>query len=488
MNIKIQNHMTRHSSTSLLRSQPHQAGLDETCLLALLDECRAKGQDLHSLLLFRREHLVLEAYWSPYGGNRIQIMHSVAKSFTSAAIGLALEEGRFTLADRVVSFFPEYLPPVVDEKLAAMTIEDLLTMRSGHGAEISGAVWRRINTSWIAEFFKVPVVHQPGTVYVYSSAASYMLSAILTKVTGETLHDFLRPRLFEPLGIEGETWDIGADGINPGGNGLTCKPVDLLKFGILYAQKGVWQGRRILSREWVDRTAQARSRYGDRGLGYGYHWHTGPSGEFYAAGLFGQMIAVFPALEMVVVVTSATPGPMPCMGQILPVLQKHITAAVQRGISDPRLADRLKEIAKPEMLISLAHPASAHIGTRSYEMLDNSLGVVGLTVALSGDSCVLSLDDRNGQHSIVMGIDRWIESETDIPGQDLHHGYKLQPACVVAGARWLDRDTLEMHWIFVETVFRDTVICRFSENQVSYARSVNVNSGPLSQPVLVGKG
>jgi len=101
--------------------------------------------------------------------------------------------------------------------------------------------------------------------------------------------------------------------------------------------------------------------------------------------------------------------------------------------------------------------------------------------------CVLSLTDRAGQHSVAMGMDRWIESKTDIPGQDLHHGYKLQPAKVVAGARWLDRDTLEMHWIFVETVFHDTVICRFSEKQISYARSVNVNSGLLAQPVLIGK-
>jgi len=139
----------------------------------------------------------------------------------------------------------------VDEKLAAMTVEDLLTMRTGHAGETSGAIWRGINASWIEEFFKIPVVHPPGAVYVYTSAASYMLSAIITRTTGETLHDYLKSRLLQPLGITGEHWDIGPDGINPGGNGLTCKTADILKFGVLHAQKGLWNGQRLLPESWV---------------------------------------------------------------------------------------------------------------------------------------------------------------------------------------------------------------------------------------------
>jgi hypothetical protein len=144
-------------------------------------------------------------------------------------------------------------------------------------------------------------------------------------------------------------------------------------------------------------------------------------------------------------------------------------------------------MARPEPLVSLAHPAPEHLGTHRYDMLDNKEGVSKLILTISGDSCTLGLKDRSGPHSITMGIGRWLAGQTDIPGQDLHHGYKLQPARVMAGARWLDRDTLEMSWIFLETVFRDTVVCNFSEGQISYARSVNVNSGPLSQTVLVGR-
>jgi CubicO group peptidase (beta-lactamase class C family) len=468
------------------RCAPHEAGLDETRLTALLEAIRAAGVDLHSILLLHRGQLVLENCAWPYGPDRRQVMHSIAKSFTSAAIGLALEEGRLTLDAKVVSFFPEYLPPVVDGKLAAMTVEDLLTMKSGHGAEISGSVWRRIKTSWIAEFFKVPVVHQPGTTYVYSSACSYMLSAILTRVTGQTLHDYLKPRLFAPLGIEGERWDIGSDGINPGGNGLTCKPMDLLKFGALYAQKGEWQGKRILPADWVERSVRPYSDNSGRDTGYGYHWFTAANGEFSGTGLFGQVVVVYPALDMVAVVTSATPGASPCTGQILPLLRNYLAAAVQKPAADPALSPLLAQAARIQPLVSLDHPAPAHLGTHRYRVLENDLGITALGLAVSNDTCVLELTDGEGVHSIAMGVGRWVESETGIPGQDLHHGYRLQAAKVVAGARWLDPDTLEMHWYFAESVFIDTVMCRFGEGQVSYARSVNVNSGRTSQPALVG--
>jgi CubicO group peptidase (beta-lactamase class C family) len=467
-------------------ASPHSLGLDETQILALLDD--ARGVDLHNLLLYRRGQVALDASWWPYAGRR-RVMHSVAKSFTSAAIGLALAEGRLMLDDTVVSFFPEHLPATVDDKLAAMTVEDLLTMRAGHDAEISGSVWRRIQTSWIAEFFKLPVVHRPGTTYVYSSAASYMLSAIITKVTGQTLYDYLKPRLFAPLGITGESWDIGSDGINPGGNGLTVTPMDLLKFASLYAQDGLWQGRRILPASWIAQSVRPRSRYaaGGHQYGYGYHWHTSEGGAYFAAGLFGQIAAVFPALDLVAVVTSAIPGAGACTGKIMPLLNKHLPAIARGGVRDPALDRRLESIAEPLPLRSLAGPLPELVGTRRYRIAENPLGISEIAVTLCHDACLLALTDAGGRHDIAMGIGSWLEGMTDIPGQDLHRGYALRSADVVAGARWLDGDTLEMHWTFAGTAFRDTVVCSFADGAIRYARSVNVNSGAVAHPVLVGE-
>jgi CubicO group peptidase (beta-lactamase class C family) len=470
----------------LSRARPAEAGLDARLLEDFLDTLEAEGIDVHSLMVHRRGHIAAELYWWPYGPERPRVMHSVAKSFTACAIGMAVEEGRFALTDKVVDFFPDHLSGQPDGHLAAMTVEDLLTMRTGHTEETSGSRWRGIRTSWIAEFFKIPVVHEPGTVYKYTSAASYMLSAILTRTTGETLHDYLRPRLFEPLGINGEIWDIGPDGVNPGGNGLTCSTVDMLKLGVLHAQKGLWQGRRILSESWIDSATRPHSSGG-----YGYHWMTGPDRTFCAMGVFGQLLVVFPDHGATLALTSAVNGINACSRTLLPLVQRHFpgifsAGAGDQGAAQSRLEARSRRVAAPAPAISAATPPAERSGRLEYRMDANPLGITALHLMLSGNTCSLRLLGRDGEHAIEMGVGRWIESEAAVPAAELHHGYEMCPARVVASARWSDPDTLEMRWIFVESAFRDTVICRFEGDRVSYSRSVNVNSGALGQPTLVG--
>ena len=180
-------------------------GVDADAVIAFLDAVEAAELDLHSLMIHRNGKVVVEAWRWPYRADRPRNLHSVAKSFTACAIGLALEEKRFGLDDKVVSFFPDALPAVMSDRLAALTLEDLLTMRVGHAGETSGAQWRVLGTSWIEAFFRIPIVEQPGGSFLYTSAARYMLSAVLSRVTGQTLHDYLKPRLLEPLGITGET-------------------------------------------------------------------------------------------------------------------------------------------------------------------------------------------------------------------------------------------------------------------------------------------
>ena len=150
----------------LPRAAPSEAGVNADKIVAFLADVEAAGLELHGMMLHKDGAVIAEGWTWPYGKDRPRVLHSVAKSVTACAIGLALEEGRFTLQDKVISFFPDDLPEVVDEKLAAMSVEDLLTMRTGHASQVSGSVWRSIDTSWIREFFKIPVVHQPGTAYV----------------------------------------------------------------------------------------------------------------------------------------------------------------------------------------------------------------------------------------------------------------------------------------------------------------------------------
>jgi CubicO group peptidase (beta-lactamase class C family) len=470
----------------LPRARPGEVGIDASLLEGFLDAMAADGIDLHSLVLHRKGHVAAEMYWWPYGPQRPRVMHSVAKSFTACAIGMALEEGRFALSDKVVGFFPEYAPANPGEYLAAMTVEDLLTMRAGHAEETSGSRWRGVRSSWIAEFFKIPVVHRPGTVYKYTSAASYMLSAILTRTSGERLHDYLRPRLFEPLGISGETWDKGPDGINPGGNGLTCRTVDMLKLGILHAQKGLWQGKRLLSEQWIDTATRAHTNEG-----YGYHWMSGPRRTFCAMGVFGQLLVVFPEHEAALALTGAVNGVNACSGILLPRVHKHFPGIFTESAGDPRAAEERLEARARRVAAaaSLPAPGAAPAGRRGqleYRMEPNPLGVSALQLDFTADTCTLRMVAAEDGQRVTMGLGRWLEGEASVPAPELHHGYEMRRARVVASARWSGPDTLEMTWIFVDSAFRDTVICRFEGEQIRYSRTVNVNSGALSQPAMVG--
>jgi hypothetical protein len=466
------------------RAEPRDAGVNAAVVEAFLDDAAAAGLDIHGLMLHRVGRVAVEGWWWPYRADRPRIMHSATKSVMASAIGMAIEEGRFRLQDKVVAFFPEYMPADVDDKLASMTVGDLLTMRAGHAEETSGSVWRGIHTSWTAEFFKIPVVHQPGTTYMYTSAASYMLSAILTKVTGQTLHDYLKPRFFEPLGIVGEHWDLGPGNVNPGGNGLTMRTADLLKLGVLHAQGGIWKGRRILSEAWV---AEATRSHGDN---YGYQWVTTAGGAYLALGIFMQFVIVFPRHQATLAMVGAL---QEGSNVFLPVVHRHFPRAFEEQLppgeaatADAHLRSRLSAAGEAPPIVAYTSNTATRVSGKTFRIEPNPVGVTAVRFVFERDRCVFHLADASGDHAVVCGLRDWIESHSDIPGADLHHGYSLQSAVVVASARWTDEDTLQMTWIFAETAFRDTVVCRFDSDRVTVDRSVNVNSSALSWPRLSG--
>jgi CubicO group peptidase (beta-lactamase class C family) len=482
----------------LARATPSSMGVDADAVVAFLDAVEAADLDLHALMIHRNGYVVAEAWRWPYRADRPRNLHSVAKSFTACAIALALEEGRFCLDDKVVSFFPEALPEHTSEWLAAMTIEDLLTMRVGHASETSGAQWRTLGSSWTEAFFRIPVVERPGSAFLYTSAASYILSAILSRTTGDTLHDYLKTRLFRPLGIVGESWDIGPDGINPGGNGLVAKTADMLKLGILHAQNGVWQGERLLPEAWVANATRAHVESGR----YGYHWWTRPDGRSYSAiGKFVQMAVVFPAHGATLAVTGAIKN----SGKMQPLIDQYFPAAFDAGLTDREAADeRLKaridawqreDAATPWKAPYLRAAAGPHLdgialgsdmSERRFVMRPNAQGIEILQIEFADRHCTLRLTDADGQHAIEAGFDRWIESPNEMPGEDLHHGYHLSGSPVLARACWLDASRLQMTWIFAETAFRDTIVCEFKGREVVFRREVNINSGLLRYKDVVG--
>jgi CubicO group peptidase (beta-lactamase class C family) len=259
---------TTDFSTLLPRALPETEGVSSAAILAFLDAVAEKKLELHSLMLLRRGKVLAEGWWSPYAPEWRHILYSLSKSFLSTAAGLAIREGFFTLDDTVVSFFPGDVPEVIDENLAAMRVRHLLSMSTGHAEDQTGALRSDPDGNWVRAFLAQPVQQEPGTFFRYNSAATYMVSAILQKTTGVTALEFLQPRLLEPLGITDAVWEVDPRGIAVGGWGLSIRTEDIARFGELYRNRGVWQGKQLIPADWVDLATSTQVSNGDQLLNF----------------------------------------------------------------------------------------------------------------------------------------------------------------------------------------------------------------------------
>jgi CubicO group peptidase (beta-lactamase class C family) len=467
----------------LPRGRPEAQGIAPSAILAFLDEVDRGGFEMHSFMLWRNGAVVAEGWWSPYRADRIHMMHSLTKSVTGCAVGLAIAEKRFGLQDKAISFFKDKLPETVDDKLAAMTVEDLLTMRTGHASMVSGSAWRPIKTSWVAEFFKIPVVYQPGTKWVYTSAATYLLSAIVTKVTGQPVADYLKPRLFDPLGISGYQWPVGPENISPGANGLSWKTADSLKLGILHAQNGEWNGKQVLPKEWV-----AAVQYPHVKDKYGYQWWLGPDGAYMADGLFNQYSVVFPKQNAVLAMTAA----MPEGTHFRNLMFKHFPAMFSGEVANDeagleKLKTRTHSLQLLPAVVRSISPVVPHVSGAIYRFKDNADAVKAISLTFADKSCSFRLEDDRGTHTLEVGLEQDVEGDTTMTGHRLHHEYEPDVMRVVARGEWRDERTFVMSWTFVESAFRDTVICVFTGPHLRFTRSVNVNSAETELPTLTGE-
>ena len=218
----------------LPRSSPEAQGISSSAILAFVEAADKNIESMNSFMLVRHGQVVAEGWWAPYDAASPHSLYSLSKSFTSTAVGLAIAEGKLSVDDEVLKFFPDDAPTEPSKNLKAMRVSDLLRMSTGHQAEPG----RTPDKPWTKTFLAQPVPHKPGTHFLYNTSATYMLSAIVQKATGMTVLDYLKPRLFEPLGIEHPTWETSPQGITTGGYGLSIRTEDIARFGQLYLQKG----------------------------------------------------------------------------------------------------------------------------------------------------------------------------------------------------------------------------------------------------------
>jgi len=277
-----------------------------------------EGKELHSLLVVRDGELVFEKYWPPYQRDQKHVLNSCTKAVVSALIGIASDEALLREDSAVLRYFVDETPANLDDAKKAITIKHLLTMSSGISWPQSG----RDNVSdqmgrspdWVKFILDRPMAAAPGTVTNYSNGDSHLLSAIIGKVTGSTALEFARKRLFGPLGISDVHWVSDPQGRSIGSAALHMRPVDMAKLGRLYLAKGAWNGRRILSEDWVQKSFTAHTQMATAGgaANYGYYWWLYPERKLFEAwGGAGQRIGVFPELGVVVVMTGAIGDDIP---------------------------------------------------------------------------------------------------------------------------------------------------------------------------------
>ncbi len=299
----------------LIRAEDPAAAFDPAALAAFEAAAAADSLDIHSIMVVHHGEVVAEKWFSSGAPDTPHIMNSTSKSFTATAVGFGVAEGLLSLDDKVVSFFPDKVPADHSPNLETMTVRHLLTMSTGQVREPS----RRGQDDWIAAFMATPVDDTPGANFRYNSMATFMLSAIMQKVSGQKLTDYLQTRLFGPLGIEGYRWDENPDGIVTGGWGLYIKTEDMAKFGQLFLQNGVWNGRQLLPEGWVAEASARHIQSGPAGhetdqdpasdwsQGYGYQMWRCRHAAFRADGANGQFIIVMPEQDAVVALTAHIP-------------------------------------------------------------------------------------------------------------------------------------------------------------------------------------
>ncbi len=472
----------RSSASSLPRSSPEAQGVSSSGVQAFVEAADRKIDSFHSFMLVRHGHVVAEGWWAPYSAGSRHSLFSLSKSFTSTAVGLAIAEGKLSVDDEILKFFPEDAPKNPSQHLKSMRVSDLLRMSTGHQVEPKrprGEVWTKV-------FLAQPVPHKPGTHFLYNTSATYMLSAIVQKVTGQTVLDYLRPRLFEPLGIENPTWDTSPQGISLGGYGLSVRTEDIAKLGQLYLQKGQWNGRPLVPAAWVDaatarQTSNGSNPKSDWDQGYGYQFWRCRHGAFRGDGAFGQYCIVLPEQDAVIAITSGVRD----MQAVLNVVWDHLLPAIKSG---PLPAD---DAARSRLEATLAHltlkpqqgsASPEKLPSRTYTFPPNDRKIETLALECKERGGPVTLVARIGgtEYRLPCGSGSWARGR-------LAFGPTLPDQPAAASGAWTAADTYEAKVSFSETPFTITLKLRFADDQLTLDSRSNVGFGPNAQRQLIGK-
>jgi len=483
-----------HAATSLPRTTPEAQGVSSAALsdfVSALDQIDA----MNSVVVVRHGNVIAEGWWAPYDAAHNHILYSLSKSFTSTAVGLAVAEGKLSIDDEVLKFFPDDAPTNITANLKAMRVRDLLMMSTGHQEEPSAAADVISPKSFLAQ----PVPHLPGTHFKYNTAATFMQSAIVQKVTGQTVLDFLRPRLFEPLGIEHPVWDANFQGISLGGYGLRVRTEDIAKFGQLYLQKGSWHGKQLIPAEWVamataKKTSNGSNPKSDWNQGYGFQFWRCRHNAYRGDGAFGQYCLVMPEQDAVVAITSGVKDMQAVLNviwdKLLPAMQPKKLPANSAG--DRQLKDQLAHLEVRTPQGSGTSPLAGRILNRKFSFSSNTstndqkFETVALSLSDSGKTLTLTSRMDGKEVIIPCGYHEWKKSRAPLFVGKLAQ-FPDEPTA--ASFAWPHDDTCIIKLCAVEAPYLTTLTLKFNAegSQLSLDSETNVAFGPTKRPQLTAK-
>lgn len=469
---------------SFPRSTPEAQGVPSASVLALV-EALDQVDTMNSFMLMRHGKVIAEGWWTPYRATDNHELYSLSKSFTSTAVGMAVAEGKLSIDDEVLKFFPDDAPAQPSANLKAMRVRDLLTMNTGNQDEVPTAADRVSAKAFLTN----AVPHKPGTHFKYNTPATFMLSAIVQKQTGQTVADYLRPRLFEPLGITQPVWNTNFQGISLGGYGLNVRTEDIARFGQLYLQKGKWNGKQLLQPEWVDLATSKQVSNGsnpksDWDQGYGFQFWRCRNGAYRGDGAFGQYCIVLPEQDAVIAITSGVKDMQGVLNLVWDKLLPEFGTKRLRAdaATQKKLAEKLAGLTVRPAQGSETSPLAAKISGRKFVFPENTQKLEALTFNSDGNKgTVISIQARGTAYSFTAGYREWQRG----PATGGDYTFTNNPAA--ATAAWASEDTMVVKQCLTETPFYVTHQFRFEGDQVFYDLQRNVGFGATKQPRLVGR-
>ncbi len=479
-----------------IMEKPEDAGVNSKVVQGFIDRCEELGKQVHSIIVIKDDKIAVEAYKEPYGREHNHMMYSVSKSFTSTAIGFAVHEGYITVDTRFVDIFPEARGEKYDEYLEEMTVEDLLTMRSGKSVSV---FLDRTKDRWFKDIVGSPWISEPGTEFLYISENMYLLCCIIHKVVGMSVMEYLKPRLFEPLGITHPFWETCPRGIEAGGWGLMITTEDLAKFTYCYSKGGKFGGKQVIPEEWVREATRYHAdnsksnNDSDSKVGYGYcFWrNAGYEKSYRADGMFCQFGIVFEDLNACVITTGGEvneQGLRDVVWEYFPkaLVEENDGESVDiafpayerlpeksRSALEQRLEGKKMKLSKPIVVNVAGYPTSVVPLPALFMESDKAGNISDLSFKFYDDEAVMTWTEGDEINSVKIGMDGEYRWDDIVIGQIPYH--TCSTGC------WNADNELEVHIRCIEVVAERILVFKFNGDNVVMRPSSNPPTAVMAE-------